>query len=63
MFEYTVRSLTGVPFKPGVVTSDDQHLVVTAADKTNRDCLIVFNAKTGSQVHKVSLRSSGIKVS
>lgn len=61
-FEYIVRCITGVPFKAAVITSDSLHIVAVAADKTNRDCLMVFNAKTGSQLHKVSLKASSIKV-
>ncbi|XP_049825029.1 NACHT and WD repeat domain-containing protein 2 [Aethina tumida] len=60
-FEYPVRSITGVPFRPAVVTSDNQHLVVSAADKTNRDCLIVHNAQNGAPVHKITLKQCGIK--
>lgn len=60
-FEYPVRSVTGIPFRPAVVTSDDQHLVVPAADKTNRDCIMVYNAQSGNLVHRVPLRSCGIK--
>lgn len=62
-FEYTVRSITGIPFREAVVTSDEQHIVVPAADKTNRDCILVFNAQTGASIHKISLKSTGIKVS
>lgn len=62
-FEYTVRCITGVPFKPAVITSDGLHIVAVAADKTNRDCLMVFSAKNGNQMHKVSLKTSSIKVS
>lgn len=61
-FEYTVRSITGVPFRPAVITSDDQHLIVSAADKTNRDCVMVYNAQHGSLMHKISLKSSAIRV-
>ena len=60
-FEYPVRSITGVPFKPAVITSDSLHLVVVAADKTNRDCVMVYNATNGNLVHKISLKASGIK--
>lgn len=45
-----------------MVTSDDLNIIVPAADKTNRDCILVFNAKTGGAVHKISLKSCGIKV-
>lgn len=61
-FEYPVRSITGVPFRAAVLTSDNQHLVVSAADKTNRDCLIVHNAQNGALVHKITLKQCGIKV-
>ncbi|CAH1118502.1 unnamed protein product [Phaedon cochleariae] len=60
-FEYPLRSITGVPFKPAVVTSDNLHLVLAAADKTNRDCVLVYNAQTGSFVHRIPLKSSMIK--
>ncbi|XP_064214500.1 NACHT and WD repeat domain-containing protein 2 isoform X2 [Tribolium castaneum] len=60
-FEYPVRSVTGVPFKPAVITCDNQHLVAVAADKTNRDCVIVYNATNGTLVHKISLKICGVK--
>lgn len=60
-FEYPIRSITGVPFKSAVVTSDSQHLVVVAADKTNRDCLMVYNALNGNLIHKIPLKICGIK--
>ncbi|KAF5284944.1 hypothetical protein FQA39_LY16899 [Lamprigera yunnana] len=60
-FEYTVRNVTGMPFKVAVITSDGQHLILCAADKTNRDCVIVHNAKTGALVHRITLRQCGIK--
>ncbi|KAJ8954195.1 hypothetical protein NQ318_005790 [Aromia moschata] len=60
-FEFPVRSTTGVPFRPAVVTSDNLHLIIPAADKTNRDCVIVYNAENGNLVHRISLKSSGIK--
>lgn len=61
-FEYPVRSITGVSFKPAVITADGQNIIVCAADKTNRDCVIVHNAKTGAMVNKIGLRQCGIKV-
>ncbi|KAL3270705.1 hypothetical protein HHI36_021233 [Cryptolaemus montrouzieri] len=60
-FEYPVRSFTGVPFRDAIITSDGQHMVLCAADKTNRDCIIVHNAQTGHFEHKISLKQSGIK--
>ncbi|XP_060534320.1 NACHT and WD repeat domain-containing protein 2 [Cylas formicarius] len=60
-FEYPVRSITGVPFRPAVVTCDNQHLVVSGADKTNRDCVLVYNAQTGNLVNRIPLKMCGIK--
>nr|XP_022901616.1 uncharacterized protein LOC111414493 [Onthophagus taurus] len=60
-FEYPYRSITGVPFKPAVITSDNEHIVVIAADKTNRDCVMVFNALSGTQMNKIPLKSCAIK--
>lgn len=62
-FEYPVRSITGVPFKNAVISCDGQHLIVAAADKTNRDCIIVYNALNGALVHRITLKQCGIKVS
>lgn len=56
-----MRSITGIPFRPAVITSDEQNIVVSAADKTNRDCIMVFNAQTGNLIHRIPLRSCGIK--
>lgn len=61
-FEYPVRSITGVPFRNAVVTSDNQHLVVAAADKTNRDCIMAYNAQNGNLVQRIPLKMCGIKV-
>ncbi|XP_057664227.1 NACHT and WD repeat domain-containing protein 2 [Diorhabda carinulata] len=60
-FEYAVRSITGVPFRPAVVTSDDQHLVMAGADKTNRDCIFVYNALSGTFIHRIGLKMCAIK--
>ncbi|VEN47743.1 unnamed protein product, partial [Callosobruchus maculatus] len=60
-FEYPVRSITGVPFRPAVITSDQQYLVLAAADKTNRDCVIIHNAQNGALLHRVPLKASAIK--
>lgn len=61
-FEYPVRSITGVSFKQAIVTSDNQYLVIIAADKTNRDCIIVHNAQDGNLIHRIPLKGCGIKV-
>lgn len=61
-FEYTVRSITGVPFRPAVITSDGLYIVAAGADKTlNRDCIFIHNAKTGAFVNRVGLKNSTIK--
>lgn len=62
-FEYPVKSVTGMPFKFAVITSDEQNIIVCAIDKNNRDCVMVHNAKTGAFVNKILLRHCGIKVS
>lgn len=51
-----------MPFKPAIVTSDKQHVVVIAADKNNKDCIIAYNAISGTLVNRIALRSSGVKV-
>lgn len=60
-FEYPVRSITGVPFRYAVESSDNQHLVIPAADKTNRDCILVHNAENGNLVQRIPLKMCGIK--
>lgn len=60
--EYPVKSHTGVPFRQAVLTSDGAHLVVPAADKGNRDCVIVYNAKTGVLVNRIPIKIPGLKV-
>ncbi|XP_066257781.1 NACHT and WD repeat domain-containing protein 2 [Euwallacea similis] len=60
-FEYPVRSITGVPFREAVMTSDNQHLIIPAADKTNRDCILAHNALNGNLVQRIALKMCGIK--
>lgn len=62
-FEYPVRSITGIPFRPVVVSSDGTYIIATAADKTNRDNIIVYNASNGTLIHRISLKPCAIKVS
>ncbi|XP_015602008.1 NACHT and WD repeat domain-containing protein 2 isoform X2 [Cephus cinctus] len=59
--EYPVRSHTGTPFRQVVVTSDESHLAVPAADKGNRDCVIIYSAKTGLLISKLSIKIPGFK--
>ncbi|XP_044733634.1 NACHT and WD repeat domain-containing protein 2 [Chrysoperla carnea] len=56
-FEYPTRCVSGVPFKQLVQTSDGLHLVCVGADKNNKDCIYVFNATNGNQIHKFGLKS------
>lgn len=57
-----MRSITGVPFRSAVISVDGQHLIVIAADKTNRDCILTYNGQNGTFIHRISLKSCGIKV-
>lgn len=60
-FEFSFRMIAGIPFRNAVVTADGQHIVVVSADKTNKDCINVFNASVGNHLHKVTLRGCNIK--
>ncbi|XP_033222269.1 NACHT and WD repeat domain-containing protein 2 [Belonocnema kinseyi] len=60
-FEYIVRSQTGIPFRQVAVTSDGAFIVVPAADKGSRDCVIVYNAKTGALINKIQVKLPGFK--
>lgn len=57
-----MKSHTGIPFRQVAITSDNQHLVVPAADKGSRDCVIVYNAQNGSMINKIPLKIPGLKV-
>ncbi|XP_020292680.1 NACHT and WD repeat domain-containing protein 2 isoform X2 [Pseudomyrmex gracilis] len=59
--EYPVRSNTGTPFRQVVITSDDAFLAVPAADKGNRDCVIIYSAKTGALISKIPIKVPGFK--
>ncbi|XP_066597814.1 NACHT and WD repeat domain-containing protein 2 isoform X2 [Prorops nasuta] len=60
-FEYMVRSHTGTPFREVVITSDYAFLAAPAADKGNKDCIIVYNANTGILINKIPLKIPGLK--
>jgi len=60
--EYPVRSNTGTPFRQVAITSDNSSLAVPAADKGNRDCIIIHSAKTGILVSKIPIKIPGFKV-
>jgi hypothetical protein len=61
-FEYPVRSNTGIPFRESVITYDANHLVVPAAEKSSRDYIMVYNAKTGANINKIPIKLPGFKV-
>lgn len=60
--EYLVRSHTGTPFRNVVMTSDNSFLIAPAADKGNRDCVIIYNANTGALISKIPIKLPGFKV-
>ncbi|XP_026468840.1 uncharacterized protein LOC113372707 [Ctenocephalides felis] len=61
-FQFQSRSVTGVPFRPLQMTSDNQHILAVMSDKNNKDCLAVFSAKDGTgPVQKIGVRNCGIK--
>lgn len=59
--EYPVRSHTGTPFRRVVLTSDGAFFAVPAAEKGSRDCVIIYNAKTGALVNKIPIKLPGFK--
>ncbi|XP_026300938.1 NACHT and WD repeat domain-containing protein 2 isoform X2 [Apis mellifera] len=59
--EYLVRSHTGTSFRNVVMTSDNSFLIVPAADKGNRDCVIIYNANTGALINKIPIRLPGFR--
>ncbi|KAL6427738.1 hypothetical protein ACFW04_008880 [Cataglyphis niger] len=59
--EYPVRSNTGTPFRQVVITSDNAFLAVPAADKGNRDCVIIYSARTGVVISKIPIKLPGFK--
>ncbi|XP_076230123.1 NACHT and WD repeat domain-containing protein 2 isoform X3 [Nomia melanderi] len=60
-FQYTVRSQTGTPFRNVVITSDNAFLIAPAADKGSRDCIMIYNAKTGVLINKIPIKLPGFK--
>lgn len=47
--DYEVR---GTLFRAAVVTADEHHIVAPGVDKSSRDCLHVFHARTGARLHR-----------
>lgn len=60
-FDYPVRCHTGTPFRKVVLTSDGQYLVVPGAEKSNRDFIITYNAKTGIIINRIPIKLPGFK--
>lgn len=61
-FEYPFRMIPGIAFRNAIVTADGSYIVVVTIDKSNKDCISVFNATNGNHLHKVALRGCNIKV-
>lgn len=55
--EYEVR---GMGYRAAVVSADEHHLVTPGVDKSLRECLHVFHAKTGARLHRYDV--TGLKV-
>lgn len=53
--------IPGIPFRGVVVSSDGAHFMVVTLDKTNKDCISVFNATNGNHIHKITLKGCSIK--
>lgn len=48
--EYDVR---GTLFRLAVVSADEHHIVAPGVDKSSRECLHVFHARTGARLHRL----------
>ncbi|XP_055907671.1 NACHT and WD repeat domain-containing protein 2 [Eupeodes corollae] len=60
-FEFPVRTIPGLPFRQSVISADEAHIISCAVDKSNKDCISVYNALTGSYVSKILLKGCAIK--
>lgn len=60
-FDYPVRSHMGTPFRKVVSSSDGLYLIVPGAEKSNRDFILTYNAKTGIIVNKIPIKLPGFK--
>ncbi|KAG7296838.1 hypothetical protein JYU34_019694 [Plutella xylostella] len=56
--DYEVR---GTGYRSAVPSADEHHLVAPGVDKSSRDCLHVFHARTGTRLHRIPIKNSGIK--
>lgn len=60
-FEYPVRCIPGIPFRPAVISSDGAYITVLTLDKNSKEALSVYNAENGTHLHKTSLKGCGVK--
>lgn len=60
-FEYPVRVVPGLAFRTAVVSSDEAYIITVTLDKSNKDCMGVYSASNGQQLHKVTLKGCSIK--
>ncbi|CAH2243694.1 jg8754 [Pararge aegeria aegeria] len=56
--DYEVR---GTGYRAAVVSADEHHIVAPGMDKSSRECLHVFHARTGARLHRIPIKNSGIK--
>lgn len=62
-FEFQVRVIPGLAFRQSVLSADGLHIIVCTVDKSNKDCIGVYNAHNGSHISKIPLKGCAIKVS
>ncbi|XP_008551438.1 NACHT and WD repeat domain-containing protein 2 [Microplitis demolitor] len=60
-FEYPVRCHTGTPFRKVATTSDGANFIVPAAEKSTRDCILVYNANVGTLINRIPIKLPGFK--
>ncbi|XP_052753046.1 NACHT and WD repeat domain-containing protein 2 [Galleria mellonella] len=56
--EYEVR---GTGYRAAVVSADEHHIAAPGVDKSSRDCLHIFHARTGARLHRIPIKNTGIK--
>lgn len=60
-FEFQIKCIPGIPFRPAVISSDGAYITVLTLDKNGKDALSVYNAENGTHLHKTSLKGCGVK--
>ncbi|VVD06011.1 unnamed protein product, partial [Leptidea sinapis] len=48
-------------YKQAVVSADEHHIVAPGVDKTSKECLHIFHARTGARLHRIAVKNSGVK--